>query len=185
MEREQRRDIPGFSRYQVSDQGEVWNKVYQRIMRPSIANRYGHLKVSLIDDNGVRRSVGVARLVAEVFVEPPNYLCTEIIHLDGNPANVWAHNLAWRSPRTAYLFARQETLPKKAPWYNLSVRNIETGVVYPNIIECGKAEGVVYQEVWESINSGLFGRPPDRRVPPYGHTYELVKRVQGRIANIR
>jgi hypothetical protein len=170
-------DIPGFPRYAVTSHGEIYNKVYKRIMRQSVADRYGHLKVSLIDEDNVRRSCGVAQLVAQAFVERPNHRCTHIIHLDGRLDNVWAHNLAWRTPRTAYLFSRQEHLPKRPEWYNLSVQNMSTGVVYANIIECGKAEGVVYQEVWESINSSIFNQDAHRRVPPYGHTYQIIKRV--------
>lgn len=181
MDQEYVADIPGFSRYVVSSHGEIYNRRFKRLMRQTVTRNPGYdrefLKISLIDDDDVRRTLTVAPLVARAFVRPPSYLCTEVIHLDGNTRNVWAYNLAWRAPRTAYMFARQETLPKKAPWFNLAVRNQQTGVVYANIIECGRKEGLVFQDIWESVNSNLFpGYQDQRMVPPYGHTYEIVRK---------
>ncbi len=181
-------DISHFSRYQVSNLGSLRNVIFDnRPMAPSkmmsvrrpdgpdgeIVRIGGNLKISLIDNDGVRHTVMVARLVAEAFVEAPSDMCTEVIHLDGDLSNVSASNLRWRSPRTASLYMRQLHTPPKVPWTNLMVRNMNTGVVYENIVTCGKTEGVVWQEVWEST----YTKPTShqKQVPPYWHTYEIVK----------
>lgn len=159
-------DIPNFRRYQVSNLGHIWNVVFKRPMKPS-RTQAGHLKISLIDDDGVRRHVGVARLVAQAFVEPPNYLCTEVILLDGDLFNVAAYNLAWRGPRTAYLYARQMHNEQPDAMYVLGVRNLTTGATYKNIIEAGTTEGLLFWEILLSCHD-------QRKVPPFGYTYGFL-----------
>lgn len=177
--------IHGFPRYQINNYGEVWNTVFEMFMKPSKMLN-GQLKVSLIDEHHIRRSLSVAVLVARAFVEPPNERSDQVILLDGNMENVAAYNLAWRTPRQAYLYARQMRLPPKTPWTNLQVLNQTTGVLYENIIQCGMAEGLVFQHIWESTFKGAWypegSRPSNgtyrgERVYPYGHTYEIIKRV--------
>lgn len=181
-------DIPNFSRYQVSNYGNLRNVIFDnRPMAPSkmmsvrrpdgiggeVIRIGGNLKISLIDNDGIRRTCMVSGLVAQAFVEAPNHMCTEVIHLDGDLSNVAAWNLAWRAPRTAALYARQMNSQPRVPWRNLMVRNMNTGVVYENIVQAGIAEGVVWQEVWEST----YTKPTSyqKEVPPYGHRYEIVQ----------
>lgn len=162
-------DIPGFPRYAVSSQGRIYNKIFESMMKPSISTAQGNLKISLIDEDEIRRAMGVAHLVANAFVERPNYLCTEVILRDGNLSNVAASNLAWRGPRTAYLYARQMRSKPKAV-YNVPVRNLVTGAEYETIIQAGIVEGLIWQEIWESTYT-----VPKQPVPPFFYTYEVIR----------
>ena len=161
-------DIQGFSRYAVSNYGHIWNMIFDRPMSPSKSTT-GHQKISLIDDEGVRRDRGVALLVAEAFVDPPNYMCTEVIIKDGDVWNAAANNLAWRPPRVAYLYARQMRTEQPLHYHNLPVRNLNTGAVYKNIIQAGVTEGMLFEDIFSSCNNKW-------RVGVYGHTYEIVKK---------
>lgn len=170
-------DIPNFARYQISSYGQVWNRVFERFMKPSIMTT-GQLKVSLIDDQEVRRSLSVAVLVAQAFVDPPEPRCREVILLDGDLTNVAAYNLRWRTLRQAYLYARQMRTQPKVPWINLPIRNQVTGAVYKNVVECGITEGLLFDEIWKSTYKGVHDREMDNYkgtpVYPYGHTYEII-----------
>lgn len=166
---EQWRDIPNFSRYMISNYGRVWNKVFERMMSAS-QTLEGTVKISLINNQNCRRTMGVAVMVAEAFVERPNPRCTEVILLDGNLANVTASNLAWRDRGAAYLYTKQMRAEQPPYYYTLPVRNNETGVVYNSVIEAGMTEGLIFRDLWKATYT-------KERVYPYGFTYQIVKRV--------
>lgn len=65
---EQWRDIPGFSLYEVSDQGRVRTKATGKIRTGSL-NRYSHrMRVQMVSDDGTAKSRYIHRLVAEAFL---------------------------------------------------------------------------------------------------------------------
>lgn len=81
--------IQDFTKYEVSDQGEIRNIKTKRILKPSkCAN--GYLQVHLRRDNKTHFKY-VHRLVAEAFLEGEG----EVNHLDGNSSNNSIHNLEW------------------------------------------------------------------------------------------
>lgn len=171
-------DIPGFPRYAVSNYGRIWNKIFEMQMQPSVSTqRFGHLKISLIDENCIRRSVSVARLVAQAFVEPPNPKSDHVILKDGDLHNVAAPNLEWRTRRQAWLYRRQMQTPPNPHWQSTMIRNVDTGVEYNNVVHCGIIEGLLFEEIMESALSAM-NRPPERiPVYPHGHCYEFIYRV--------
>jgi hypothetical protein len=85
--------------YDVSDHGRV--RTHRRrgspggILRPHTA-RHGYLVVNLRRDNG-HRTHYVHRLVAAAFHGAPQ-LGQQTRHLDGDPLNNHADNLAWGTP---------------------------------------------------------------------------------------
>ena len=162
-------EIEGFSRYAISNYGHIWNLIFGRPMSPTRTHR-GHLKISLIGDDGVRHVVTVARLVAEAFVQPPNYLCTDVVLLDGDLMNVSSYNVVWRPPRTAFLYARQLKTAQPSYVHNLAVLNMTTGEKYKNIFEAGTKEGVLFRDIFASCNDPS----QQTRVPPFGHKYVIL-----------
>ena len=95
------RPIPGYEgRYEVSDHGRVRSlpRPYQRgcILRGE-RNEMGYLSVKLWRD-GASREYRVNRLVATVFIRPPEpgEVCR---HLNGDQTNDHVSNLAWGTPR--------------------------------------------------------------------------------------
>lgn len=85
--------IEGFPGYIISDYGRVWSTKTQRFIKPKHANRYGHLMVSLCIDGDVHYRL-IHRLVAEAFLPNP-YKYPIVRHLDDDPTNNCAYNLAW------------------------------------------------------------------------------------------
>lgn len=95
-----RREIPGFPGYLVTEDGNVlsdWARTrrtgeYRPLAFSTDAKGYAGL--TLCAGPNVRRKARVHRLVAEVF--HPNPLGLPCVrHLDGNPSNNAARNLAW------------------------------------------------------------------------------------------
>ncbi len=111
MKQETWKDIPGYERcYQASDQGRIrsltrritqigrWGTPFTRIikgrvLRPGQYTKTGHVSVVLF--NGSNGSP-VHQLVARTFLgpQPPN---TDVRHLNGNPKDNRAENLAYGS----------------------------------------------------------------------------------------
>jgi hypothetical protein len=169
--------IPGFPNYNISNLGNVYNIRENRIMRTS-KNNWGYLKITLQtmvpDENGElvkqRFTRSVALMVAEAFVESPNWLCDKVIVLDGNLENVAATNLAWRPRWYAYLYFQQSRKVQPVHYHNLAVQNVTTGYCYNNIIEAGMAEGLLYNDIWDSTYQA-------KKLFPYGHIFKIIERV--------
>lgn len=113
-----RDDLPGENwlpvvgyegRYEISDQGRVWsvprttvnsdgrtNTVPGGILRP-MANAFGHMRCSLVGQDGKVKSAKVHRLVLEAFVGP----CPagqEACHYNDVPDDNRLENLRWDTP---------------------------------------------------------------------------------------
>lgn len=104
------RPCPSFSGYSADSDGRVFthrkgervgrggkrSKIvgsYARELKGHIS-RKGYRLVGVID-NGRKRPVGVHQLVADAFLGPRPSPLHQVRHLDGNPANNCASNLAW------------------------------------------------------------------------------------------
>lgn len=92
------KQIKGFSRYSVSDMGEVKSERTGSILK-QFDNGRGYLKVSLKGDDGKQRNVSVHRLVALAFVhnDDPN-LKTQVNHINEDKHDNDASNLEWVTP---------------------------------------------------------------------------------------
>ncbi len=157
------RRIKGFERYEVSNEGDVRN-AEGNILKPFKTNS-GYLQVQLYNGKA-RTKKYIHRMVAESFVLNDRNL-KEVNHLNGNKKDNRACNLEWCT--------RSENLIHSC--YELkghvkSVRCIETGVVYPSIIEAERATGFYHS----SISMCCDGR----QKKTHGTHWEFVK--EGEVA---
>jgi hypothetical protein len=158
-----------FPRYQISSEGRIFNFVNNREMSVSI-NNFGHLKISLLDEDNVRRTKSVALLVAEAFVAKPNILCDRIIYLNGDFTDVRAINIAWRPRWFAWKYTHQLKVELPHYYLNLPVMNVRDNLEYENIFEAGVAEGLLFEHIWRSTYTG-------NPVYPNGSVWEVLERV--------
>lgn len=163
------RTIPEFPRYEISDEGEIYNTYYRQMMRTSFSN-HGHLKITLTDDRGRRHTRSVALLVAEAYVPVPNYLCNYLIVLDGNLEHVAATNLAWRPRGFAWEYTHQLKVDQPLHYRNLPVRDLVHNFNYNSIIEAGIEEGLLFKDIWQSTYT-------EGEVFPTGAVFEVMERV--------
>lgn len=101
------KEIDGFPAYRVSETGEIetcwqWGAFYAGMITekkwkplPVKPNNKGYMPVNLRDVGGKGRRTHLHRLVAEAHVSPAPFVNACVRHLDGNPKNNSAKNLAW------------------------------------------------------------------------------------------
>ena len=102
------KDIENFSKYQVSNLGNIKSKerytkakdseiIHRKaFLLKGFVNKKGYKQVTLYDDNGKPKTMRVHKLVALTFIENENNL-PQINHIDGNKLNNEVSNLEWIS----------------------------------------------------------------------------------------
>jgi hypothetical protein len=155
--------IPGFSNYQISSFGRIWNNRQNKPMKTS-KTMEGVPKILLFDDFGVRRTKTVLKILSEAFISRPYALWDTPMVLDGNPANLALENIVWRPRWLAWKYARQLKTPQPLHFQNLAVINTTTGVIYESVIEAGMAEGMLFDRIWRCTynrHDKIYGPWPD------------------------
>lgn len=89
------KEIKGFSRYEVSDTGEVRNKETGEIVEQSTADHGTKIIENMINDNGESKTKCVHRLVAIAFFERTERRALCVRFIDGNKNNITPENLEW------------------------------------------------------------------------------------------
>jgi len=137
-------DFPGYS---VSDTGRVRNDRSGRELA-QVTTR-GGVFVGLWRDNAQHNRM-VARLVAEIFLEPPAYPYSRIIfdtpiNKDGNRRNNDVSNLLWRPRWFAYKFHQQF----KQTWIDdLHLQDVASGQRFNGVLSVGREFGLLAMEVY-------------------------------------
>jgi hypothetical protein len=86
------RDIPDYPNYQISENGEVYNKITGRELKHKLGNR-GYYYVGLNSKN-----VRIHRILAQIFI--PNLKNKDCVdHIDRDKLNNNLNNLRWVSHR--------------------------------------------------------------------------------------
>lgn len=93
------KEIKGFSRYEVSDTGEVRNKEAGEIVEQSTADNGTKIIENMINDNGESKPQCVHRLVAISFFDRTKRKTLYVRFIDGNKNNITPENLEWCTMR--------------------------------------------------------------------------------------
>lgn len=93
--------ILGYSNYMVSNMGRVKSKTKYgyRLLTPTPNALSNRLYISIVNDNGKRKNLIVARLVAHAFCRGYSEERNTVNHIDGNVQNNRADNLEWVSQK--------------------------------------------------------------------------------------
>jgi len=90
------KECPSFPGYQVSADGCVISTRRRKapVLLKTFRTKKGYLTVAAVTSSGIR-PIGVHQLVADAYHGPRPTPTSQVRHLDGNPENNCASNLAW------------------------------------------------------------------------------------------
>lgn len=162
--------IDGFSSYQVSNYGRIKSvsrivknkystrKIEEKILTPKIGTN-GYYSYPLGNDDGVRKSVSIHRLVAKAFIPNPNNLpCVN--HKDENKLNNEVANLEWctysynnnyNNRKEREIKTQQETSPKNKAINQLS-KNGKIIATFISLREAQRETNIPHNNISEVIN---------------------------------
>ena len=146
--REKLRKIPGYSRYLIDDSG---NGIIKETGEPISWHRSnGYVFATLVNDDGVRSSVGQHRAVALAYIEMPNVAeSLTVNHIDGVRDNNHYSNLEWATYSDNIVHAYKTGLRKdRVPTI---ATEIETGKkhYFYSKNECARFLGIVQSEMFK------------------------------------
>lgn len=137
--------IPDFDRYSVSDEGEVRNDETNRILA-NTSNQQGIFIVGMMGDDDKQYKRSVAVLVANAYLDPPaSDMFDTPIHINGEREDCSADNLAWRPRWFAIKYHKQ--FHDDHQGFTVPIRDLKSGVVYPNSWEAALDNGLLEQEI--------------------------------------
>jgi hypothetical protein len=87
-------DLKGYEcLYKISKNGEIWSRLYRKIMCPHIDER-GYLKIVLTNEDKQKTKCSIHRLLAIQYIPNPENK-PQIDHIDRNTSNNSLSNLRW------------------------------------------------------------------------------------------
>ena len=143
------KDIKGYEHlYAITSCGKVWSYRLKRFLKQSLVGPY--LAVNLRDNNGNRKQFKVHRLVAQTYIPNPNNLPL-VNHKNEIKTNNYINNLEWCNEKYNSNYGTRNEKNSVSNRGNkkqsMSVKCIETGIVYNSILEASKATGVSRQTI--------------------------------------
>jgi hypothetical protein len=119
--------VPFFNLYTITDEGEIWSDAsnwrgYGRRRMTAHLNDKGYLRVRLTI-MGKRRSYFVHKLVAAAFLPSKPSPQHEVRHLDGDPLNNAASNLAWGTRKDNAADRERHGRTSRGPSHSAAIRS--------------------------------------------------------------
>jgi len=144
-------EIPGFSSYGVTTDGQVINISKGGIILPHYINRAGHNFVSMKNDEGEFCTRHVAKMVLKAFKPEREDHWDTVIYLDGDKSNCRIENLEWRPRWFAVKYNREKAHPLAGGDY--PVKDDDTGYIYPSVREASASSGVLEEEILRKLGT--------------------------------
>lgn len=154
--------IPDFPGYSINYLGQVRNDRTGRLLVLTLSRaRNGLVQVGLVK-NGLQYKRGVALLVANAFLEPPNPPTFDTpINLDGDRTNNHVENLMWRPRWFAIKYHRQ--FYQDVPYIEEPIVDVRTEEIYPNSFSASVKYGLLDQDLYLSILNRTYVWPTYQR----------------------
>lgn len=160
--------IPEFPNYCVTVEGEVFNlKTGRRMVLsptaegdPTVGMMNTTHRVSVDEayrNTQSRRSVKV--LVAEAFVDGRSDEFNTPIQLDGDKNNLHADNILWRPRWFAWRYTSQFSGNFPDWYFDGPILDIKHDVEYLTIIGASTTQGILCNDILESIRTGVMVFP--------------------------
>lgn len=105
--------IPGYSIYEISENGEIRKIVSKEVISQRVHPVYGYKMCDLLDDNLKVHTVYPHKEVARTYMPVNKGMRMYVIHLNGNPKDNRLKNLKWATPAEAQLHQVKMGLRKR------------------------------------------------------------------------
>ena len=152
--------VEGFPNYEVSNWGNVRNRLTGKMLKQPISNT-GYKRVYLYDDQGSHPK-SVHRIEAEAFFDG----CGEhlqVNHIDGNKQNNDLSNLEWCTASENMKHAFKTGLEKRGDYQtkrikeavnrrHRPIRCVENGKIYTDYVEASIDLGCHKSAIWHVMN---------------------------------
>lgn len=142
-----RRKILNFPRYEVTEEGDVYNQNGLKLKQEKTRN--GYLRVSLSDGKNKHKRMSVHRLVAEAFIPNPNNL-PQVDHKNEIKTDNHVSNLRWVTPLENLEHSRIIEKASKAKF--TKIRCITTGEIFSSIKEACETYGLSHSNIVSCCN---------------------------------
>lgn len=131
---EEFRKLYGYSNYRIYPDGRIYSEFIKRFITPTFdSGKY--LQVTLVNDEGIRKTIKVHRLVASAFIPNLNE-DLEINHKDFDKTNNSVSNLEWcnRTYNIRYNFSERDYTNQVEKVSSLTKEQV---LVIPTLLEYG------------------------------------------------
>lgn len=141
--------IPGFSRYEINRQGELFDTLerchvsFSHMVSKKRGETEGYYVTAIFNDDGKKSFCSRHRLLMLSFVKPPEHFVKPIVnHINGIKGDDRLENLEWTDYRGNILHAGQLGLTTKC--VPITARCVYTGEVkfYPSVIDMATDIGI-------------------------------------------
>lgn len=140
--------IPNFPRYEVTSDGEVFNKSGLKLKPDKTRN--GYLRVSLSNESTKHKRFSIHRLVAEAFIPNPDNL-PQVDHKNEIKTDNHIGNLRWSTPLDN--LNHSSVIDKASIAKYRKVLCVTTGKVYNSVKEAADELGLYHSNIVACCNN--------------------------------
>lgn len=145
--KENRRKISEYPKYEVTEEGDVFNQNGLKLKPEKTRN--GYLRVSLSNDKNKHKRMLVHRLVAEAFIPNPKNL-PQVDHKNEIKTDNHVSNLRWATPLEN--LNHSKVIEKASEAKFTKVRCITTGIIFNSIKEASETYNLSYSNIVACCN---------------------------------
>lgn len=140
--------VENYSGYGITENGQVWSYKSNKWISQRY-DKYGYLRVTLINDDKKMKTELVHRLVALAYIPNPDGKET-VNHRDENKENNCVSNLEWMTKQENLNYGTRGQ--RQSDKVSKPVRCIETGIIYKNARVAAKEIGIGDTNIYYCLN---------------------------------
>ena len=138
--------------YYITEDGEIYSPISNRWLK-SRADKDGYQRITLMNEDGVRKAIPIHRAVLMTFAPCDNMSELQVNHIDGNKLNNSLENLEWVTTQENIQHSKENALHAFGERNAGAIINEETA---KEIISLILSKQYTLPEIAEKTNTSLF-----------------------------